>query len=169
MDWWPVGSRCWHMLAFHVCGPAFARCDIARSKIIYIHFGGGSFSLPAFLIIHCSLSDGAEGQTLGVADSLHHWWRTACCGTSCTYYWWEVPLSLSEAGGLVRPGNLNGSCVRRPWSCPSGLRFVSRWGSVPCPCPWGWCLPGLFFESNRTGFMALGPMIRPRRCSRRLD
>ena len=44
---------------------------IARSKVVCIRFGG-SFSLPAFLIIHCSLSDGAEGQTLGVADSLHH-------------------------------------------------------------------------------------------------
>jgi hypothetical protein len=152
--------------------------------------------LPSFLIIHCSLSDGAEGQTLGVADSRHHCWRTACCGTSCIYYWWEVPLSLSKVGGLVRPGNLNCSCVRRAWSCPSGLRFVSQWASVPCQCPWGWCLPGFFFlvKPHRvhgswmsilvavacdsrmvwTGliaawFMALGPMIRPRRCSWRLD
>ena len=41
----------------------------------------------------------------------------------------------SEVGGLLRPGSLNGSCVRDP---VAGLFIViSPPGPVLCPCPLG--------------------------------
>ena len=42
-------------------------------------------------------------------------------------------LYVSEVGGLLRPGNLNGSCVRDP---VAGL-FIFISGQVPCLCPLG--------------------------------
>ena len=45
-----------------------------------------------------------------------------------------MDIHVSEVGGLLRPGNLNGSCVRDP---VDGLFIVI---SPPVPCPLGFLL-----------------------------
>ena len=52
-----------------------------------------------------------------------------------------VRVAISEVGGLLRPGNLNGSCVRDP---VAGL-FIVISAPVPVPCPLGF-LSTLFCE-----------------------
>jgi len=53
----------------------------------------------------------------------------------------------SEVGGLLRPGNLNGSCMRDP---VAGLFIViSPPGPVPCPCPLGLVLDFVFRNQRK--------------------
>ena len=55
---------------------------------------------------------------------------------------------MSEVGGLLRPGNLNGSCVRDP---VAGLFIVNSAPVPPCPCPFGLVLDFVLRNELKSG------------------